>query len=137
MLGFSEKNISLKFRERRIELGLSQADLARNSGLPLRTVQDFESGKREPRFSTLIALGKALNVRPIDLWGGTEKPAAGAVHGQFSAEDVALIFARLQTATPSQKAMILTILFQDPGYLDDFEVPENFASLVSSVVKAR
>lgn len=137
MLGFSEENISLKFRERRIEMGLSQTDLARASGLPLRTVQDFEAGKREPRLSTLMKLGRALNVRPMDLWGGNEAPSKSAILGPLKPDDVALVFSRLQTATPAQRAIVLTVLFEDPSFLDDFELPENFVPLFLRLAKSQ
>jgi RNA polymerase sigma factor (sigma-70 family) len=61
-----------EFRRRR---GLSQPELASLSGVPLGSVRELEQGRREPLFSTLLALAKALGVRleafpsPVDAMG--------------------------------------------------------------------
>ncbi len=53
-------------REKR---GWSQADLARESGVPLGTIREFEQGRREPLFSNMLklraALGFDLNKSPM------------------------------------------------------------------------
>lgn len=54
--------IGAKAAGRRSELGLSRADIARRSGVPVRVLGDLENGRRDPDSRTLIALADALDV---------------------------------------------------------------------------
>ena len=54
--------ISSRLRERRLELGVSQVDLARLSGLSLHSVSDIETGKGNPTLDSLIKLLKVLGL---------------------------------------------------------------------------
>lgn len=56
------KNFSKKLRERRYELGLSQAALAEMCGLSGRSVYGYEAGEKVPRRSTVLRLAEALQV---------------------------------------------------------------------------
>lgn len=47
-----------KYRER---LGISQAELARRIGLPRQTLNNYELGKREADYETLLKLSEELN----------------------------------------------------------------------------
>lgn len=47
-------------RRRRVQLQLSQSDLAKDSGLSLSTVKNLEDGHALPRRKTLQAIGQAL-----------------------------------------------------------------------------
>jgi transcriptional regulator with XRE-family HTH domain len=42
--------------------GMSQSQLAEKSGLPLRSIQNWEQKHREPRAQALLALARALGV---------------------------------------------------------------------------
>ncbi len=42
--------------------GMSQSELAEKSGLPLRSIQNWEQKHREPRAQALLALARALGV---------------------------------------------------------------------------
>jgi len=46
--------------------GWSQKDLAKHSGITLKTIQRFESGQSNPKLSTLRKLARTL-VAPIDV----------------------------------------------------------------------
>lgn len=52
--------------------GLSQADLAAKSGVAQHTIANTETGKQQPRPSTLRKLAAALNVEVRDLFGHEE-----------------------------------------------------------------
>ena len=56
------KDVSKTLRERRRELGVSQADLARLSGLSLHGVSDIETGKGNPTLETLLKLVEVLGL---------------------------------------------------------------------------
>ena len=56
-------HISKIIRERRRELGVSQADLARLSGLSLHGLSDIETGKGNPTLQTLLKLLNVLGLR--------------------------------------------------------------------------
>lgn len=61
-------------RERRQELGLTQADLARLANLRRATVADLEAGKSRPVFDTVLAVLDALEVG-LDVWVGGNAPS--------------------------------------------------------------
>ncbi|MGQ0565628.1 MAG: helix-turn-helix domain-containing protein [Gemmobacter sp.] len=48
-------------------LGLTQGELAEKAGVRVATVSDIESGKIDPRLSTLVSLAAALGVGVGDL----------------------------------------------------------------------
>ncbi len=56
------KNFGKKVKERRYELGLSQAALAEMCGLSGRSVYGYEAGEKEPRRSTVLKIAEALEV---------------------------------------------------------------------------
>lgn len=52
-----------KIKNRRLELGISQQMLAHNSGISLRSIQNYESGQRHPANVSIIkAIAYVLNV---------------------------------------------------------------------------
>ncbi|HSO86308.1 MAG TPA: helix-turn-helix domain-containing protein [Draconibacterium sp.] len=63
----SKSELSKRVKELRARKGLSQEQLAENSGLSLRTIQRIENGETEPRGETLKRLMNALEVAPDDL----------------------------------------------------------------------
>jgi uncharacterized Tic20 family protein len=63
----SKSELSKRVKELRSRKGLSQEQLAENSGLSLRTIQRIENGETEPRGDTLKRLMNALDAAPDDL----------------------------------------------------------------------
>jgi transcriptional regulator with XRE-family HTH domain len=49
----------------RKKVGLTQAQLAERSGLPLRSIQNWEGGHRTPRPHALLALARAVGA-PVE-----------------------------------------------------------------------
>ena len=60
------RNLKLKFR--RIELGLSQSELAKMAGVTRQTIGLIESGEFNPSVKLCIAICKALGVTLNDLF---------------------------------------------------------------------
>lgn len=60
----------------RIERGLSQADLARRAEIPRPNLSAIERGRRDLTLGTLVALARALEVRPGVLVDGIPPRAA-------------------------------------------------------------
>ena len=56
-----------RLRERARQLGLSDAEVARRSGLAERRYGHYVRGKREPDFATLLRICAVLDVAPDDL----------------------------------------------------------------------
>lgn len=48
--------------ERRLELGLSQEEVASRSGLSISAIQKYEAGEREPRARAILQLADALEI---------------------------------------------------------------------------
>lgn len=62
----------------RLRHGLSQVDLSKRSGVAQNTISDIETGRRDPRPSTLRKLAKALGVEVGDFYPETSGPKAAA-----------------------------------------------------------
>ena len=50
---------------------LTQKELAAKVGLRWQTISEIESGRQQPRFSTIRALAVALDIEPAELTGAT------------------------------------------------------------------
>lgn len=59
-------------RQRRDELGMSQADLARAASIDARQIRRYEAGEQQPLFTVAVAIADALKISLSDLAG---KPA--------------------------------------------------------------
>lgn len=66
-----------RLKELRLQAGLSQAALSELCGLGKDTVRQFENGRREPAFDTLVKLATGLGVSlaAFDPPEEEEKPA--------------------------------------------------------------
>ena len=87
-------------KEIRRRKGWSQKDLAEESGVGQDTISGIESGRHEPRPSTLRKLADALDVEVADFFREPAVPLdeAPSEAGRLSAIDVALDAARRQIA---------------------------------------
>jgi len=65
-------------RNRAEELGISNAEAARRSGLSERRYAHYVSGDREPDLATLVRISEALGLTPNQVLGHEEKPQASA-----------------------------------------------------------
>jgi transcriptional regulator with XRE-family HTH domain len=63
------EKLAQRVKELRKLNGLSQEELAKNSGLSLRTIQRVENGETEPTGETLKRISSALDVTPNELIG--------------------------------------------------------------------
>jgi transcriptional regulator with XRE-family HTH domain len=91
-------------KEIRRRKGWSQKDLAEESGVGQDTISGIESGRHEPRPSTLRKLANALGVEVVDFFREPAIPLDEAPReaGRLSAIDVALDAARRQIALENQ-----------------------------------
>lgn len=60
-------NLGANLREARKKLGMSQEQVSEGSGVHATEVSRIESGKRDPRVSTVRRLAKAVKVKPGQL----------------------------------------------------------------------
>jgi len=61
-------SVAERLKQARHTAGFSQAQLARASGVPLRTITNLEQGiASKPRLPNAIKLAKALKLKPDDL----------------------------------------------------------------------
>lgn len=56
-------------RQRRTELGLSQADLAAAVGIDMRQIRRYEAGQQQPALSVAVRIAGALDISIADLVG--------------------------------------------------------------------
>ena len=64
-----------RFQAVRLRKHMTQAKLAAASGLPLRSIQEWEQGTRIPRWDRVIQIADALGVSLDELAGRTWPPA--------------------------------------------------------------
>ncbi|MFJ6615473.1 helix-turn-helix domain-containing protein [Streptomyces sp. NPDC091289] len=62
----------------RRKAGLSQDQLADRIGMERRTIQRYEAGSRDPRYTDLLLIADALNVPLADLVRREDPPAPGS-----------------------------------------------------------
>jgi len=91
-------------KEIRRRKGWSQKDLAEESGVGQDTISGIESGRHEPRPSTLRKLADALDVEVADFFREPAVPLVEAPReaGRLTAIDVAKDAARRQIARENQ-----------------------------------
>ncbi len=64
-------------KQSRERAGFTQASFAKTVGVPLRTIQNWEQGHREPRLDMLATLAKVLNVTADELLKQTLAKSVG------------------------------------------------------------
>lgn len=57
--------IAKTLRSRRLALGLTQRELAGRLGMTQNNVSRIESGKRDPNWSTVLEVARALDLEPM------------------------------------------------------------------------
>ena len=75
---------NLKMKQRRLELGLKQADLAKTVGVARQTISLIESGDFNPSIKLCVAICRALQVTLNDLFWEPEPESES--DGQQNAE---------------------------------------------------
>lgn len=67
---YKASKLNTNLKERRLQAGLSQSQLADLSSVPLRTIQQYEQRQKNinsAKLESVVALSKALSCRPLDL----------------------------------------------------------------------
>lgn len=65
--------LSERILQLRLEMGLSQEEFSKESGIGYRSFRRYEAGEREPNCSTLIVLADFFNVSADYLLGRKEE----------------------------------------------------------------
>jgi transcriptional regulator with XRE-family HTH domain len=68
-----QQALGIAVRQRRLELGLTQEQLALRSGLHQRWISNVETGRRNPSDSSLRRLARSLDVAPSELIAAAER----------------------------------------------------------------
>ena len=95
------KLISRRLKEARLRKGLTQLNLALQSGISQNMIASIERGTRNPAFQTVILLCRALDLRLSDLLQDIE-PAART----DDTERRAAIKAKIEEHTNSIKSLV-------------------------------
>jgi putative transcriptional regulator len=59
-------NLAVQVGTLRFEIPLTRAQLATRAGLNPRQVEEIETGKRDPSFTTVVRIANALQIRALD-----------------------------------------------------------------------
>ena len=68
-MGFKER-----LKDKRLEAGLTQAELAKKASVTTRTIQNYEMGVRKPTYEMLIAIADYFDVSLDYLVGRSDNP---------------------------------------------------------------
>lgn len=71
-----KESFGRRLAELRIAAGLSRPGLAEKTGIPLRTIEAWEQGRREPYVTTLPVIAKGLGISVAALLDDPEQAAA-------------------------------------------------------------
>lgn len=122
----------IRLKELRENIGISQYKLAEDLKLSQSTIGNWEAGKREPDFSTLIKLADYFNVSADYLIGHTEKRSLierpkyalsekfASDFGELLSDSKFIDFAKLFKAMDDAQRMF--ILARTVGYLNGLGV---------------
>lgn len=106
-----DKQIGLRIRARRLEIGQSQEELARQIRVTFQQIQKYEKGVNRVAASTLIDIAKALQVAPAALLpAGSEK---GAEKIAMDDPELGLLIARLNAEGRRMLAKLARTLVDD------------------------
>ena len=84
------------------ERGMSQKELAEATNLTPAAVSRYVNGERVPRAITIVALAKALGVKPADITGTADE--------QETDEAIRLIARNASSLTEAQRAELIAAL---------------------------
>ena len=128
------KIISQNIVKRRKELGLTQAELAKNAGLSEITVNRYETGKQPPRSLNLEAIAKALGSTVEELTQQHSPPAASL---QTDLTRAAAFLSKVESLSLIRKKLIFALVYSDPAYIREYpRLIRPFLSLLQSTNKA-
>lgn len=109
--------LGTRIRLRRHELGLSQAQLARQLGITFQQVQKYEGGMNRVSFSRLVEIARALRCEIMDIVGDLASSQASAVFSQHvtqlnepGAMELLAFYAAIQS--PKHRRAILNLAKQ-------------------------
>ncbi len=109
--------IGRNVRKRRIEMGLSQTDLAEACGITFQQVQKYENGANRVSAARLWQFAAALELDVADFYEGLGKPATRARPPKFDGaarrvdDEAAKIARRVATITdPALRRRVKTML---------------------------
>lgn len=63
----SAENVGRRIQNKRMDIGVTQTELAKRTGLDQALISKLEKGKHQPRFGTLSKYAKGLNLTVTDL----------------------------------------------------------------------
>lgn len=67
------EEVTSRIRERRLELNMTQSELAKTANLSTAAISQFESGSRKPSFKTIVSLCEAMEVTTDYLLGKNDR----------------------------------------------------------------
>lgn len=83
--------LAKNLRARAQELGISNAEAARRSGISERRYGNYVTGYRDPDLQTLVQIAKALTCTPNDLLGVSTDEADRGTAGKLRRELISTI----------------------------------------------
>lgn len=115
----------LRLRELRKKCGITMKELGARIGVAESTISQYETGKRQPDFETLLKLGEYFGVTVDFILGAEKAPTADSSERNAEKVNIIKIAGRdgsyqERELTDEQMAAIKAIIAQIPNVPDDF-----------------
>lgn len=100
--------IALRIKQRRQQLGLTQADLALRAGISQTQISKYELGQNEPTAYAILALAKALNTSSDWMLGLTDE--VNELRGDEELSDLERqVVYLMRSKSPEQQRKVLEV----------------------------
>lgn len=126
----SEFIVGHNIKRIREDMGFTQKDLATLTGLTDKAISEIESGKTNPRRSSLKIIAEALKCDIDEIYGTSKNPPLRGDH----LIDAAEILSRIANLPHEMRLVVLALIYKDPNILDELSpsVAESIRPLVES-----
>ncbi len=126
--GLIDKHVGNRVRIRRLSLGISQQDLARNLGLTFQQIQKYEKGANRIGASRLYELSALLNVNVDFFFEGLNAAATG----DDGSDDVLAAFKATSPRFGAREFVELNRAFQN---IDDNSLRQTLLDLIDLIAE--
>ena len=108
--------LGFRLRNARKECGLTQKELAKQTGVSVKTIQDIEKGRKSPSYKTVLRLMSRLGVSPN---------TAFLIKEPTSTEKIQFFLEYFQSCDPKSQDILLKTLYFLAEQLRNFHDESN------------
>lgn len=102
MSNLIREQMGARIKQLRLEQGMTQEELARETGVGIRNIQRWEKGLVTPYYRNILAMAGALSVAPEDILGISKSETEESTIAKLGRE-IAALQARIEQMTAWQR----------------------------------